>query len=102
LLRRINFFPEITKAACTIVGAWGSATEDGSIYHLRTLDWDGNAPMSKYPAIIIYESTEEESNTFANIGYLGMIGALTAISKENGISMGMKVLVPYDPSAYPV
>lgn len=27
-LRRINMFPELTQAACTIVGAWGPATKN--------------------------------------------------------------------------
>jgi len=41
--------------------------------------------------VIIYEPTEEGSNTFANIGYAGLIGVLTAMSK-NGISVGEKVM----------
>ena len=95
LLRRINFLPEIIKAACSIVGAWGPATEDGKVYHLRALDWDSKAPISNYPAIVIYTPSEENSNTFANVGFLGMLGILTGISK-NGISMGEKVLYTND------
>ena len=45
LLKRINFIPELIKAHCTIAGAWGPATEDGKVYHLRTLDWDFKAPV---------------------------------------------------------
>jgi hypothetical protein len=45
LLRRINFLPELSKAHCTVVGAWGPATIDGKIYHLRSLDWDFEAPV---------------------------------------------------------
>lgn len=73
-----------------MLGAWGPATEDNKLYHLRALDWDRNAPSNQYPAVVIYESTEEGSNTFANIGYLGLIGVLTAMSKT-GISVGEKV-----------
>lgn len=79
--------PELTKAACTVVGSWGPATADGKLYHLRTLDWYEDAPVSQYPSVIIYEPTEEGSNTFANIGYLSLIGALTAMSNK-GISVG--------------
>jgi hypothetical protein len=100
-LRRINFLPEIIKAACTIVGVHGSATENGNLYHLRALDWDASAPVSKYPSIIIYDSVEPNSNVFANIGFLGMVGALTAISK-NGISVGEKVFYSNDPTKFPV
>ena len=73
-----------------MIGAWGPATEDNKLYHLRALDWDANAPSNQHPSVIIYESTEEGSNTFANIGYLGLIGVLTAMSKT-GISAGEKV-----------
>jgi len=31
--------PELTRAACTVTGIWGSATSDGNLYHLRALDW---------------------------------------------------------------
>jgi hypothetical protein len=30
-LRRINMIPELTQAACTIVGAWGPATLDSHL-----------------------------------------------------------------------
>ena len=90
LLRRINLIPELTQAACTVLGAWGSSTADNALYHLRALDWDRNCPVSQYPGIVIYEPTEEGSNTFANIGYVGLIGVLTAMSKQ-GITAGEKV-----------
>lgn len=90
LLRRVNMIPELTQAACSVIGAWGPSTADNSLLHLRALDWDGNAPISQYPAVVIYEPTEEGSNTFANIGYVGLIGVLTAMSKK-GISAGEKV-----------
>ena len=61
MVRRINFLPEIIKAQCTIAGAFGAATKDGNLLHLRALDWDHNAPVDKYPAIVIYEPTEEGS-----------------------------------------
>lgn len=90
LLRRINMVPELTQAACSVLGAWGPSTVGNALYHLRALDWDSNAPISQYPAVVIYEPTEEGSNTFANIGFVGLIGVLTAISKK-GISAGEKV-----------
>jgi hypothetical protein len=90
LLRRINMIPELTQAACTVLGAWGGSTADNGLYHLRALDWDANSPVSQYPSVIIYEPTEEGSNTFANIGFTGLIGVLTAMSKK-GISAGEKV-----------
>lgn len=100
-LRRVNYFPELIKASCSIVGVWGSATIGGKLYHLRALDWQTDAPIYKYASITIYEPSEPNSNTFANIGYLGMIGVLSAMSK-NGISVGEKVMIPNDPAAFPI
>lgn len=60
-LRRINMVPEITRAACTILGAHHTATADGKLYHLRTLDWNPTAYVNEYPAIIIYEPSEAGS-----------------------------------------
>lgn len=70
------------------------------MYHLRALDWDTFAPINQFPTVIFYDSTEKGSQPFANIGYLGSIGTLTAISKI-GISAGEKVMIVNDPSFYP-
>ena len=101
MLIRANMIPELTRAACTVFGAFGSATADGKIYHLRALDWEPTAGVNQYPSVIIYDSTEENSKPFANIGYMGLIGSLTAMSKI-GISMGMKVMYVGTPNNYPV
>lgn len=100
MVRRINFLPELIKAHCTIVGAFGPATKAGNLLHLRALDWDFESPVDKYPGIVIYEPTEAGSKTFANIGFLGMIGILTGIAKD-GVSIGEKVLMS-QPGTYPI
>jgi hypothetical protein len=101
MLIRANMLPELTQAACTVLGAFGDATADNKLYHLRALDWEPDAQVNQYPTVIIYESSEEGSKPFANIGYMGLIGSLTSMSKI-GISMGMKVMVPVSPSDYPI
>ena len=50
---------------------------------------------------MIYEPSEEGSNTFANVGFLGLIGSLTGISK-NGITVGEKVMIDRNPTSYPI
>ena len=45
VFRQVNMIAELTKAACSIVGAWGKATSDGRLLHLRALDWDAFAPL---------------------------------------------------------
>jgi hypothetical protein len=99
-LKRMNILPELTQARCTVVGAWGVATKDNRLLHLRALDWDAFAPINKYPTVILYEPTEEGSSPLANIGYVGLIGSLTAISKQ-GISVGEKVMIVKDWGSYP-
>ena len=99
-IKNINMLPELTRAACTIVGVFGPAT-GGKLYHLRALDWNPTAPVNQFPSIIIYDSNEGNSNVFANIGYMGLIGTLTAMSK-NGVSVGEKVMYVPTPSPYPV
>ena len=100
-LRRINFIPELTRAACTIMGVNGAATLDRKLYHLRTLDWAPTAGVNQYPAIIIYNPSEAGSNVFANIGYLGIVGTITGMSKI-GITVGEKVMYVKSPNDYPV
>ena len=101
MIIRANMLPELTQAACTVFGAFGSATADGKLYHLRALDWEPTAEVNQYPTVIIYDSTEENSKPFANIGYMGLIGTLTAMSKI-GISIGEKVMYVRSPNDYPV
>ncbi len=52
-----------------------------------------DAPVNKYPAIVIYNSIESNSFPFANIGFAGLIGSLTAFS-SNGVAVGEKVWYP--------
>lgn len=98
---RANMLPELTQAACTVFGAFGDATADNKLYHLRALDWEPTAQVNQYPTVIIYDSSEEGSKPFANIGYMGLVGSLTAMSKI-GISIGEKVLWPRAPTDYPL
>lgn len=89
LIRRLNMLPELTKAACTMFGAWGNATSatGGSLFQLRALDWDVNAPIKDMPAVVVYHPVEGDGHAFANIGWPGMIGSLTGYSSSSiGIS----------------
>jgi hypothetical protein len=38
--------------------------------------------MLKYPTVVIYHPTEENSIPFANIGYAGLIGTITGYSSS--------------------
>lgn len=77
MIIRLNLFAEITKASCSLFGAWGTATE-GHTYQLRALDYDTVGPFKDYHQIIVYHPTE--GHAFAEVGWPGSIGALTGMS----------------------
>lgn len=84
-LVEINMIPEYTKAGCSILGAWGKATKNNELLHLRALDWDYNAPINNFPAIMVYHSTEKGSKPFANVGWPGFVGSITGFAENIGI-----------------
>lgn len=84
-LLQVNLFPELTRATCTILGAWGPATSNGNLYHLRALDFLATAPFNYYSAVTVYRSTEKNAQPFANFGWLGMIGSLAGYNGLVGI-----------------
>lgn len=85
-IARLGIFPEVVKAACSIVGLWGFATLDRNTLHLRALDWDSNGPMNKFPLITIYHPEDRKLNPHANLGWVGFVGSLTGISQK--VSLG--------------
>lgn len=91
---RIMMFPELIKAACSIVGAWGQATVDGGLYHLRALDWGTTNPFRQFPTFTVYHPNEGNGHPFATLGWNGFIGALTGYSPYVGA--GEKVWIHYN------
>jgi hypothetical protein len=88
-VQNYNMFPEMTKAACTIVGATGSATSNGKISHLRGLDFTPTCPIASFPQVTIYHDSTP-GPVLANVGWTGMIGVLTGLSNTS-IGIGEKV-----------
>lgn len=83
----LNMFPELIKASCTILGAWGDATSDGGLRMLRALDWGVDNPMRFAPITYVYHPEEGAANghPFLNQGFPGFIGALTAYSPQAAV-----------------
>lgn len=79
---RINLFPEMIQAACSMMGAWGAsiASTNGTLYQLRALDWETHGPFQNFPLLLVYHPTEPGSNSFATWSWAGFIGALTGVS----------------------
>ena len=91
-IQRLNIFPELIKAACTVAGVWGPATSNQQTLHLRALDWDFKNPISKYPVVIVYHPSDSKLVTHANFGWAGFVGSMTGISEY--VSIGEKVWLP--------
>jgi len=92
----IHMFPELIQAACSMVGAWGEATnnitKNGPLYQLRALDWDTDGPFQKYPLFLVYHP--DQGHTFGILTWAGFLGTVTGISS---IPMGVseKVWIEY-------
>jgi isopenicillin-N N-acyltransferase like protein len=85
-LLRLNLYPELTKAQCSFLGAWGQATAaTGHTYQLRSLDFDTEGPFKEFPQITVYHPSDGQP--FINMGWPGTVGLLTGMSSaQMGIS----------------
>jgi len=93
---RINLFPELIKASCSMIGAWGGAIDTpNSLYQLRALDWATNGPFQKFASVNVYHPAAEGANSFANYGFLGFVGSLTGIS-STPVGVCEKVWLSYN------
>jgi exportin-7 len=105
----MNLLPELIKASCTVLGAWNESTVSSGLLHVRSLDWDAEAPIAQFATVTIYHPNASypgyaehfhqyykqqnyTSHTFANFGYIGLIGSLNAYS-EASIGLGEKVWI---------
>ncbi len=78
---RGNMIGEAGEWHCSLFGAWGKATAaDGHLYQLRSLDYETEANIQKYPLIVIY--VPDHGHPFANITWAGVVGCISGISTE--------------------
>lgn len=87
LIRRIHFFGEITRGACSLFGAHSSATRGGNRVMLRAFDWNTGVGLQNYPTITVYHPLGGEKqpllgHAWMNIGWAGWIGSLSGVSSE--------------------
>lgn len=95
MVEHMNAFPELIKAACTIVGANHNSSIDGKLYQLRGLDFSDTMPIKDNAQLTIYHSSNDEEASIANFGWTGMIGSLTGLSNR-AIGVGEKVWLDHD------
>lgn len=77
--RLSNFFPELFH--CSGFALHGSATVDGKMYHGRVLDYMRGVGLEQNAVVMIYEP--DEGNAWANVGYAGFIGSVTAMNEKH-------------------
>lgn len=88
LLVRLHMLPELVKAGCSMLGAWGQATVSASAaIQLRSLDWDVDGPLQNAPTVVIYHP--DNGHTFANVGWSGWIASVSGMSSR-GIAISEK------------
>jgi len=94
---QVHMLPELIKAHCSIIGAWGPAISgtSGSLYQLRALDWSTNGPFQAFPALTVYHPEEGNGHDFAILGWTGFIGALTGYSSAS-VGICEKVWLSYN------
>jgi hypothetical protein len=83
LLEVLNVFPELFH--CSGFAVFGSATEDGKLYHGRVLDYMTTIGLQDAATTFIVRA--EGQIPFANIGYAGFIGSVSGMNAE-AISLG--------------
>jgi len=84
LIQNMNMIPELVKMTCSMFGAWGSATPDGKLIQLRSLDF-GSGPFANYTLLTARHPTDG-GNDFVAVGFPGWSGAVTGFSTKVALS----------------
>lgn len=82
-VRVANFIPEMFH--CSGFAIMNSATEDGTLYHGRVLDYAIDWGLQEHAVIVVAEP--EGGIPFVNVTYAGFIGSVTGMNAEN-VSIG--------------
>ncbi len=86
-LRRAHTVPVVADYACSGVIAWGKASANGHVYHIRNLDFVKQAHLQDYPVVVIYNPQKGIPHAVAS--FAGYIGAHTGINADH-IALGEK------------
>lgn len=82
-VRLANFFPELFH--CSGFALYGRSTVDGRLYHGRVLDYLKGVGLEPNAVVMIHQP--DQGFAWANVGYAGFIGTVTAMN-ERRISIG--------------
>jgi isopenicillin-N N-acyltransferase-like protein len=78
-----NLFPEAFH--CSGMALMGEATHDGSVYHVRILDYMTDAGLQEAEVTILQRP--EKGHAFLNVAFAGFVGSVTGMNAA-GICMG--------------
>jgi len=78
-----NFLPELFH--CSGFAIMNSATEDGTLYHGRVLDYAVDWGLQEHAVIIVTEP--KDGIPFVNVSYAGFVGCVTGMNVEH-VSIG--------------
>ena len=76
-LARLHAIPDRTYS-CSNVAAWGRATRDGRLLHVRNLDWNIAAGIQRHAVVFVVRP--EGKHAFLNLGWAGFIGVLSGVN----------------------
>jgi hypothetical protein len=83
LIETINVFPELFH--CSGFAVYGKATQDGTLYHGRVLDY--MTAIGLQDAATTFIVSVDGQQPFANVGYAGFIGSVSGMNAAK-ISLG--------------
>ena len=76
-LYRLHAIPDRTYT-CSNLAAWGRATQDGRLIHVRNLDWNIDAGIQDLATVFVVHP--KGKHAFVNVGWAGFIGVLTGVN----------------------
>ena len=79
----MNLFPEMFH--CIGIGVQGKATHDGSLYHVRVLDYGVGKDLQHSAVLMVVKP--EGKHAYMTVGYAGFIGTVTGMN-EKKIAIG--------------
>lgn len=73
-----NLFPEAFH--CSGIALRGAATHDGSLYHVRILDYMTRLGLQDTAVVIVHQPAEEGLRSWINVGFAGFVGTVTGMN----------------------
>ncbi|MBI1387503.1 MAG: peptidase C45 [bacterium] len=73
-----NLFPEAFH--CSGIALMKQATHDGSLYHVRILDYMTDAGLQEHAVVMIVEP--DGYNAYLNVGFAGFMGSVTGMNEK--------------------